>query len=350
VDYISDPTVHFKVVAVDDLQNFITIGEYSTDPSSILSLGEVVYSVDGFRKDSILLVRAHLDRYSPSWHAPTELNGIVYELGAGNLATQTGQNITHTINGVYDTTPPPGAGQLLQAALGSTTVMGGADNDTISGWSGGDYLRGNDGNDSIIGGSGFDDINGNKGNDTIDGGVAGGADWLVGGQGADLITAHLGDGLLYGNLGADTLNGGAGSEIIRGGQDDDVLFGGAGNDFLSGDKGADTITGGRRHLPHVHIRRDRPGDGLQCGAGRLRAAGRGDQLHLRAGGPGCTHPDRQDRWRPDDPGGRLHNHTHFGLDHDRRLSSANRTSAHEKGGPESPARPSRHLGCSGHQL
>jgi Ca2+-binding RTX toxin-like protein len=127
---------------------------------------------------------------------------------------------------------------------GAHTIQGGAGNDAIVGGSGTNYLRGADGDDLITGGSGFDDINGNKGADTIDGGLAGGADWLVGGQGNDLITAHLGDGLLYGNLGNDTLNGGGGNEIVRGGQGDDVLFGGAGNDFLSGDLGNDTLTGG----------------------------------------------------------------------------------------------------------
>jgi Ca2+-binding RTX toxin-like protein len=141
-------------------------------------------------------------------------------------------------------TPPASGGGALHAQAGATDVEGTSGADTINGWSGGDYLRGNDGNDSIIGGSGFDDVNGNKGDDTIDGGLAGGSDWLVGGQGNDLITAHTGDGLLYGNLGNDTLVGGIGSEIVRGGQGNDSLSGGPGNDFVSGDKGADTMSGG----------------------------------------------------------------------------------------------------------
>ena len=142
------------------------------------------------------------------------------------------------------TTPPSsGGGQVLTAAAGPSTVMGGMGNDTITGGSGPDYLRGGAGDDIIHGGPGFDDINGNQGNDTIGGGGSG-ADWLVGGQGNDSITGSGGGEVVYGNLGNDTLMGGGAGDIVRGGQGDDVIFAGSGPEFISGDLGQNTETGG----------------------------------------------------------------------------------------------------------
>ena len=53
-----------------------------------------------------------------------------------------------------------GAGELM-------VVLGGADNDTLVGTSGPDYLKGNSGNDTITGGGGADALEGNAGNDTF---------------------------------------------------------------------------------------------------------------------------------------------------------------------------------------
>lgn len=54
----------------------------------------------------------------------------------------------------------------------STSILGGAGNDTITGGSGRDTIEGGDGNDSIVGGSGGDTMNvlsGGNGDDTITG-------------------------------------------------------------------------------------------------------------------------------------------------------------------------------------
>jgi beta-glucanase (GH16 family) len=140
--------------------------------------------------------------------------------------------------------PPPPSGPSNQTASASnTTLVGGAGDDTLNGWSGNASMSGMDGDDVVHGGAGWDYVNGNKGDDVIDGG-SGGNDWLVGGQGNDQISAQASDNILYGNLGNDTLNGGVGDELIRGGKGDDVLQGGAGRDWMSGDRGSDTLTGG----------------------------------------------------------------------------------------------------------
>jgi len=67
---------------------------------------------------------------------------------------------------------------------------------------------------------------------------------VVGGKDNDSLSGDEGDDIVYGNLGDDTGDGGIGADIVRGGQGDDVLRGGDGADFLSGDLGSDTITGG----------------------------------------------------------------------------------------------------------
>lgn len=138
-----------------------------------------------------------------------------------------------------------GVGEDLQASAAHFQVVGGAGDDTLTGWSGIDLLHGGAGADSITGGSGFNDINGNQGDDTIVG-VSTVGDWLSGGQGSDSITAvgsHV-HNLVFGNMGADTLVAGSGGDLLLGGQGDDLIQGGAGSDWISGDRGQNTLSGG----------------------------------------------------------------------------------------------------------
>lgn len=67
---------------------------------------------------------------------------------------------------IFDAPPPP-----------STTLTGGAGNDTLTGTGADELLLGMDGNDSLVGGAG---------NDTLDGGA--GKDTIIGGAGADIFT------------------------------------------------------------------------------------------------------------------------------------------------------------------
>jgi hypothetical protein len=142
----------------------------------------------------------------------------------------------------------------------STTIYGGAGNDTITGGGG---------NDTISGGAGNDTINGSGGDDTIDG--DGGADAISGGTGVDTVTyatrpapvtVTIGDSLandgeagegdnldatvenVVGGSGGDHLTGSAGANSLVGGAGDDVLVGGGGNDTLDGGTGTDSFDGG----------------------------------------------------------------------------------------------------------
>ena len=127
----------------------------------------------------------------------------------------------------------------------STSILGGAGNDTITGGSGRDTIEGGNGNDSIVGGSGGDTMNvlsGGNGNDTITGGQ--GNDVLIGDAGQDSLTGLGGNDSMLGGDGNDILNGNAGDDTMRGGLGNDSFFGGADNDLLVGDENNDTIDGG----------------------------------------------------------------------------------------------------------
>jgi Ca2+-binding RTX toxin-like protein len=102
--------------------------------------------------------------------------------------------------------------------VGADSIVGGAEDDLISGLGGNDTLRGGLGKDSVDGGDGADFLFGDGGDDTLNGGNDN--DSLEGGDGAD------------------TLFGGAGLNTLRGGAGDDQLNGGAGNDILDGGVGA----------------------------------------------------------------------------------------------------------------
>ena len=101
-------------------------------------------------------------------------------------------------------------------------VVGGAGDDSITGWRGNDVLTGGAGDDEISGDGGEDTLNGDAGRDTIDG--QDGDDRLSGGSGNDTLVAGDGRNLLYGNAGNDLLD-------TRNGETNDAMDGGTGRDI-----------------------------------------------------------------------------------------------------------------------
>lgn len=85
----------------------------------------------------------------------------------------------------------------------SNTITTSAEDDSVFGFEGNDFISSGDGNDGVFGGGGN-----------------------------DIIRSGNGD---------DVLIGGAGNDILDGGAGDDNLFGGAGTDILEGGEGADTF-------------------------------------------------------------------------------------------------------------
>ncbi|MGQ9365073.1 SwmB domain-containing protein [Azospirillum sp. ST 5-10] len=144
------------------------------------------------------------------------------------------------------------AAQYMVLGAEDDTLRGGAGNDFVGSAAGNDVLFGDEGDDTVTGGLENDALYGNKqndllygnfGNDTLFGGQD--SDTAMGGMDADLAYGQLGSDVLYGNRGADTLFGGQESDTLFGGQDGDLLHGNLGDDWLDGNLGADTLFGGQ---------------------------------------------------------------------------------------------------------
>ena len=218
---------------------------------------------------------------SPMWdeHAWVRDN-LVIAFNA-TIENATGSNHDDSIFG-------SAAGNVLVGGAGNDTMRGSewanrdvADNDTIYGGSGGDFMAGHNGNDVMHGEEGNDFVIGDGGNDILSGGN--GNDMLNGGPGNDILMGGLGNDTLNGGGGfdeaayaaatapinvdlslsagratgahgmdklrgiekvtgsafADTLTGDANANVLSGGPGNDVLRGGAGNDTLAGDGGHD---------------------------------------------------------------------------------------------------------------
>ena len=120
----------------------------------------------------------------------------------------------------------PNERNVVRAAGGNDTVLGGSEADRIWGQSGHDTLRGAYGDDKIYGGAGADRLEGGHGSDT-----------LLGGAGADKLSNGTADAHTYGD--SDILRGEAGNDRLFGGAATDLLLGGSGSDRLDG--GSDTL-------------------------------------------------------------------------------------------------------------
>ena len=125
---------------------------------------------------------------------------------------------------------------------GDDKLIGGNDNDIVSGQAGNDELRGGSGEDQLLGGDGNDSIRGDAGSDTISGGR--GNDQLRGDDGDDLIRGDDGDDLLFGGTGNDILLGGGGKDSINGNEGRDLLIGGRNGDVMNGNDGDDLLIAG----------------------------------------------------------------------------------------------------------
>ena len=111
------------------------------------------------------------------------------------------------------------------ASMSTSTVFGGAGNDTITldgagGGTVGVYVSGDKGNDVITTGAGADTILGGTGDDNIT--AAGGADSIVGGEGTDTIATGAGNDTVTGGAGADSITLAGGTNRIIFGSSDGV--------------------------------------------------------------------------------------------------------------------------------
>ncbi len=88
------------------------------------------------------------------------------------------------------------------------------------------------------------DLNGGASANTIDASDFSGTATLMGGDNDDTITGAMGASVVNGNMGNDSLTGLDADDTLMGGGNDDILNGGAGGDMLTGQAGDDTMTGG----------------------------------------------------------------------------------------------------------
>jgi Ca2+-binding RTX toxin-like protein len=223
-----------------------------------------------------------LSSYPTNTGVPTGPFQHVY-IGTGNSDFM-GNGVLAGNNGAYYGLG--GNDQIIADSIGNNLQDGGADDDILTGRSGGDeYLNGGAGNDYVFAHVYFD-----LEHTTFYGGIYDGNDILLGGAGDDVLVVvgalpvgvapdpdYLdgGEGTDYlrGEVGADRLLGGDGDDTLRGdnlpdgwpsifvtidniflhvpGQADfsatggaDFLEGGSGNDLLVGDGGDDILSGG----------------------------------------------------------------------------------------------------------
>ncbi len=99
----------------------------------------------------------------------------------------------------------------MDAASSTTTLSGGAGNDTLTASTVGSVLFGDDGDDTLTGRDNRDTLHGGAGKDTLDGGA--GADTLLGEDGDDTILAGPAPDLAPINQG-DVISGGAGTDTV----------------------------------------------------------------------------------------------------------------------------------------
>ncbi|MCU0883704.1 MAG: hypothetical protein MUC44_01960, partial [Beijerinckiaceae bacterium] len=165
--------------------------------------------------------------YSPTFATVTlsagntiTLEGVTSGLTADDFIIVPAGTVTGLTNGGTGGNDSISGMNYVIADLGSghDTLVGSAQDDTISGY---------DGNDSLSGGGGNDDIFG----------VAG-SDWIDAGAGNDNVEGFSDNDTLIGGLGDDEMDGGRGADSLTGGDGRDELHGDR-NVFGTGTFGTD---------------------------------------------------------------------------------------------------------------
>jgi Ca2+-binding RTX toxin-like protein/cyclophilin family peptidyl-prolyl cis-trans isomerase len=173
----------------------------------------------------------------------TSIEGGILSGGAGaNNIDASEFSGTSSLNGGAgdDTLAASAQASVLNGEAGNDSITGSAQNDVITGGTENDTINAADGDDSISGGDNDDLINGGLGADTISG--DGGNDRLIGVSNAD-ITAVVANLASLNTTNSDSIDGGLGNDTIVGGVGADTVNGGDGQDIIDVASGGDTTTG-----------------------------------------------------------------------------------------------------------
>ena len=163
---------------------------------------------------------------------------------------------------------------VLTSAPAMGDIIGSADDDSIRGGPGHNWIEGRAGDDRIWGQGGADFIHGNSGRDRLAGGPNldflngwGGNDRLYFGSGSDYGIGMGGNDRLRGGAGNDRpLQGGPGRDRVRGGPGNDELLGQQDRDLIWPGPGTDESHGGGDRDRFL-LRVDGAPDQVNCGTG-----------------------------------------------------------------------------------
>jgi Ca2+-binding RTX toxin-like protein len=210
----------------------------------VLSGGEGIDTADfGDRAEPLTIDLDDRDDDGESGEGDNVKLDVENVIGGSDDDTLTGSAVTNGLDGRSgdDTLEGRGGDDTLWGGVNdpsSDSLDGGPGNDTMNGGPGDDALAGAQGDDTESGGGGGDRVEGEDGNDTLAGGA--GADTLDGGEGNDSLNGS--DIVVIGGDGPDELIGGPGADQLRGGRGNDRLDGGLGPDYISGGPEKDTVT------------------------------------------------------------------------------------------------------------
>jgi Ca2+-binding RTX toxin-like protein len=141
------------------------------------------------------------------------------------MAGDGNNTITTTTTGTGNTKVVSGTGNdtitTTNVGGGSSTILSGAGNDTVSTGAGADLVVSGAGNDTVTTTGGDDIVLSGAGNDTVSSGE--GDDIIISAAGNDTIAAAAGDDIIFSGSGNDRINAAAGADIIDSGSGDDTI-------------------------------------------------------------------------------------------------------------------------------
>jgi Ca2+-binding RTX toxin-like protein len=180
------------------------------------------------------------------------VNGLPTYLNDDGQIVETGGTF---VGGVMTAATTVAADETDSVAADCEIVLGGLDNDILTGDDADNTLSGGPGNDVLTGNGGDDVLSGDADNDTFDESttvLGAGGDTFNGGAGTDTVDYHSRSGSVTVTMDGKTADDGESGDLdnvkadvenILGGAGADTITGNALNNKLTGNAGADTLSG-----------------------------------------------------------------------------------------------------------
>lgn len=190
------------------------------------------------------------------------LDGVANDGPGGNVdVDNVSTDVENVLGGANnDVITGNASANVLQGLGGKDTIRGGAGNDTLSGGNKNDLLYADDGQDFLVGAAGVDALSYESRDEavsvTLDGvandgasgekdNVAGTVERFILGDGDDFFVGTGRSQIVTGGPGNDTIRGGGGGDSLTGGPGRDSILGEGGDDVIfARDTEIDTVSGG----------------------------------------------------------------------------------------------------------